>query len=367
MEFIIGHDVSTLLSVEAAGGRFFDHGAQGDALEILRRYGANYVRLRLWNDPYDERGIPYGAGNCDIGVVLKLARRAKDLGMKWLLCMQYSDFWADPGKQYPPKAWQGMDADELTRAVYDYTKKTLARCAAEGLMPDMVQVGNELTSGLLWPYGKVPNYDNIFRFVDAGVRAVREMSPETIVMIHLDNGGNHQLYLDWFGNYFSRGGDCDVIGMSYYPTWHGTMEELRENMMDIAPRFGKPLIIVEASNTFTVESYADYEKRAERKGPAATAQKQVNCPYAATPEGQAKFTRDLLDILRAVPDNRGAGIFWWESAWIPVPNVGWADQAGWEYVHEKGPGGNEWANQCLFDFDGNALPALEVLRDYKGE
>lgn len=367
MDFIIGHDVSTLLSVEEAGGKFYDHGVEGDALEILHRYGGNYVRLRLWNDPYDESGAPYGAGNCDIEVVLKLARRAKDLGMKWLLCFHYSDFWADPGKQYPPKAWQGMNADELAQAVYDYTRKTMERCAAEGLTPDMVQVGNELTGGLLWPYGASPNYDNIYRFVDAGVRAVREISPETTIMVHLDNGGNHPLYLDWFGNYFARGGECDVIGMSYYPTWHGTMEELRDNMMDIAPRFGKPLILVEASNVFTMNSYAEYEKRAERKGAATKPEVMEKVPYAATPEGQAEFTRDLLDILDSVPDNMGKGLFWWESAWIPVPNVGWADEPGWEYVHEKGPGGNEWANQCLFDFEGNALPALAVLRDHKGE
>lgn len=365
MEFMIGHDVSSLLCVEDCGGRFFDRGAEDDALKILKRYGANYVRLRLWNDPFDEKGKPYGAGNCDIETVLKLARRAKDLGMKWLLCLHYSDFWADPGKQYPPKAWQGMNADELTQAVYEFTKKTMERCASEGLTPDMVQVGNELTNGLLWPLGRKPNFDNIFRFVDAGVRAVREASPETIVMIHLDNGGNHPMYLEWFGNYFDRGGDCDVIGLSYYPTWHGSMEELRYNMMDIAPRFGKPLILVETSNAFTLESYAEYEKRKERKGAAAKAENQGSCPYPCTPEGQAGFTQALLEILDAVPENRGAGIFWWEPAWIPVPNVGWAEEAGWEYVHEKGPGGNEWANQCLFDFDGNALPALKVLRDHK--
>lgn len=366
MEFMIGHDISTLLSVEQAGGKFYDNGVEADALEILRRYGGNYVRLRLWNDPYTEDGTPYGAGTCDIEVVLKLARRAKDKGMKWLLDFHYSDFWADPGKQYPPKAWQGFDAAQLEQAVYDYTKETILRCAAEGLTPDMVQVGNEITNGLMWPLGRKPEFDNIARFVKAGVRAVRETAPGAIVMVHLDNGGNNPMYREWFDNFFARGGECDVIGLSYYPTWHGTMEELRTNMMDIGPRYGKPLIIVEASNAFTMESYAAYEKREERKGAATRPEVQAKVPYEATPDGQAKFTRDLLDILAQVPDNRGAGIFWWESAWIPVPGVGWAEEPGWTYVHEKGPGGNEWANQCLFDFDGNALPALKVLRDYKG-
>lgn len=367
MEFMIGHDVSTLVSVERAGGKFYDQGVQGDALEILKRYGANYVRLRLWNDPYDEKGHDYGAGVCDLDTVLTLARRANKLGMKWLLDFHYSDFWADPGKQYPPKAWRGYDETQLERAVYDYTKEILGICSEQGLMPDMVQVGNEITNGLLWPYGRKPEFDNIARFINAGVRAVREASSEITVMVHLDNGGNHPMYVEWFDNFFARGGDCDVIGLSYYPTWHGTMEELRDNMMDIAPRYGKPLVIVETSNAFTMDSYAGYEQRAERKGAATRPDVQAKVPYPATPEGQRKFTMDLLDILDAVPDNRGVGIFWWESAWIPVPHVGWAEQSGWEYVYEKGPGGNEWANQCLFDFDGNALPALTALRDHKGE
>lgn len=367
MEFMIGHDISTLLSVEAAGGKFYDNGVQGDALEILRLYGANYVRLRLWNDPYDENGIPYGAGTCDLKTVLTLARRAKALGMKWLLDFHYSDFWADPGKQYPPKAWQGFGVTQLEQAVYDFTRETIRSCAAEGLTPDMVQVGNEITNGLLWPLGRKPEFDHIARFVNAGVRAVRETSPEAIVMVHLDNGGNNPMYVEWFDNFFARGGDCDVIGLSYYPTWHGTMDQLRNNMMDIAPRYGKPLAIVETSNAFTMDSYAEYEQRTERKGAAARPEIQENVAHPATPEGQCQFIKDLLDILDAVPDNRGVGVFWWESAWIPVPNVGWAEKAGWEYVHEKGPGGNEWANQCLFDFDGNVLPALKVLGSYKGK
>lgn len=365
MEFMIGHDVSTLLSVEASGGVFYDKGKADDALEILRRYGANYVRLRLWNDPYDENGTPYGAGTCDLKAVLELARRAKEKGMKWLLDFHYSDFWADPGKQYPPKAWHGFDADQLEQAVYDFTRETVLSCAAAGLTPDMVQVGNEVTNGLLWPLGQKPNFDNISKFVNAGVRAVRETAPETLVMIHLDNGGNHPMYVEWFDNFFARGGDCDVIGLSYYPVWHGKISELRTNMLDIAPRYGKPLILVEVSHAFTLDSYAKWEGREDRKGAAAKANIEKNLEYPVTPEGQVQFLRDLLNLLDEIPNGLGKGICWWESAWIPVPNVGWAEEAGWTYVNEQGPGGNEWANQTLFDFDGNALPALQVLRDHK--
>lgn len=364
---MIGHDISTLLSVEKAGGKFYDKGVEGDCIAILKRYGANYVRLRLWNDPCDADGRPYGAGNCDLDTVLTLARRAKDQGLKWLLCLHYSDFWADPGKQYPPKAWQGFDEDQMTAAVYDYTRQVLMACKDLDLLPDMVQVGNEVTNGLLWPMGRKPNFDQISRFISAGIRAVREVSPHSIVMVHLDNGGNHPMYVEWFDSFFARGGDCDVIGLSYYPTWHGTVQELKDNMFDIAPRYGKPLILVETSTAFTMESYARYEQREERKGMATRQEIQSRVPYEATPVGQARFASDLLDILDSLPDNKGTGIFWWEPAWIPVPGVGWAEQPGWEYVHEQGPGGNEWANQCLFDYDGNALPALQVLRDHKGE
>ena len=157
MEFIKGFDLSTLLEVERCGGKFYDGGPAEDAMTILRRYGANYVRLRLWNDPYNAGGRDYGAGVCDLPTVLILARRARQNGMKWLLDLHYSDFWADPGKQTVPKAWQGLDEDGLAQAVYRYTLDVLAACRAAGVCPDMVQVGNELSKGLLWPTGKVNN------------------------------------------------------------------------------------------------------------------------------------------------------------------------------------------------------------------
>lgn len=367
MEFVKGFDVSTLLEVERCGGKFYDGGYQEDAMAILRRHGGNYVRLRLWNDPYDENGNDYGAGVCDLPTVLALAERAKKQGMKWLLDLHYSDFWADPGKQTVPKAWQGLDVAGLENAVYAYTKEILLKCCDAGLAPDMVQVGNELSNGLLWPTGRTPNWETIARYVKAGVRAVRELLPECIVMVHLDNGGNHQLYRTWFDNYFHFGGDCDVIGLSYYPFWHGTLADLKANMDDISVRYQKDLIVAETSMGFTMESYAVHEGLSdeERKGYATKPALVESLAWPMTPEGQADFTKELLKVIDAVPEGKGKGIFWWEPAWIPVPGSGWAKQGGWEYVHEKGPGGNEWANQALFDFNGNALPALKVIRDHQ--
>lgn len=367
MEYIKGFDVGSLPEVERCGGKFFDAGVQGDALAILRAHGGNWLRLRLWNDPYSPEGEPYGAGTCDLATVLGLATRAKHLGMKWLLNLHYSDFWADPGKQYPPKAWQGMDEDQLAQAVYDYTTDVLRACRTNATVPGMVQVGNELTGGLLWPAGKCPNWDNIARFVGAGARAVRDFDPNILVMVHLDNGGNHGLYRTWFDHFFERGGDCDVIGMSYYPFWHGTMEELRANMNDIAPRYGKYLVLAETSMGFTMDSYARKERlrKAERRGAATTPELVQKVPFPMTPEGQVQFTERLLEIIEQVPGGRGRGFFWWEPAWLPVPGSGWAARPGWEYAKEKGPTGNEWANQALFDFNGNALPALDTIANYR--
>lgn len=367
MKYYKGMDISTLLEVEKCGGKFYDSGKEEDLLTILKNYDVNAVRIRLWNDPYSEEGEPYGAGTNDFNSVLELSGRAKEKGLDILLDYHYSDFWADPGKQFIPKAWRGYSVDELEQAVYDYTRETLLKLKKEGLLPDMVQVGNELTNGLLWPYGKTPNYDNIARFVKAGVRAVREVSDKIKVMIHLDNGGNNELYREWFDNFVKRGGDFDIIGLSYYPFWHGTFDMLENNMKDIAVRFGKELIIAEVSMGYTMEDYASYEKLSpsERKGMATRPELAEKIEYPMTKEGQTEFMKELFRRIERVPENKGRGFFYWEPAWIPVPGSGWAAESSLKYIEDKGPCGNEWANQALFDYEGNALPALGAVRDYK--
>lgn len=365
--WMIGADVSTLLEVERCGGKFADHGVQDDALAILKRYGVNTVRLRLWNDPYGPKGEPYGAGSCDLDCVKTLARRAKALGMDWLLDLHYSDFWADPGKQTIPKAWQGLTEMELAQAVRGYTAQVLEALAQAGVPPQMVAVGNELSCGLLWPAGKTPRYDVITRLISAGVEAVREFDPALTVMVHLDNGGNNALYREWFDSYFANGGaDFECIGLSYYPFWHGTMGDLRANLRDIGARYGKRLIIAETSMGFTMEDYQRYEGLSgeERKGMATRPALVEQIEYPMTPEGQRAFLHDLIAVLRDTPG--AAGYCWWEPCWLPVPGSQWATAAGRAYVGEPGPGGNEWANQALFDYDGNALPALEEMRGDSG-
>lgn len=369
LEYIKGMDISTLKEVEACGGKFYDHGEQKDLLEILKSYGVNSVRLRLWNDPYAEDGSPYGAGTNDLDTTIALARRAKNAGMGFLLDFHYSDFWTDPGKQVKPKAWAGFSAEKLEQAVFDYTKEVLCRLREENVFPSMVQIGNEITNGLLWPEGGKPEYDNIARFVNAGIRAVKEVDREVKIMIHLDNGGNHELYREWFDHYMERGEDFDVIGLSYYPFWHGSLADLEYNMNDIAVRYQKDLVIAEVSMGYTMEDYAEYEKLPpeERKGMATRPEVAARAEYPMTVQGQCDFMEDLLGRLAKVPENRGRGFYYWEPAWIPVPGSGWATKESLAYIKENGPCGNEWANQALFDYEGNALKTLEVIRDFKAE
>lgn len=364
--FIKGMDISTLLEVENLGGKFLKDGREAELLSILETYGVNYVRLRLWNDPYTRDGKPYGAGGNDLNVTLQLAKRALAQKMGFLLDFHYSDFWTDPGKQCLPKAWEGKSVEELEQAVFEFTKETLLALKKENAFPTMIQIGNELTNGLLWPYGKVPEYENIAKFVNAGIRAVRTVDTKVPVMIHLDNGGNNELYRRWFDEFMKRGEDFQIIGLSYYPFWHGTLADLEHNMKDIAVRYGKDLVVAEVSMGFTMEDYQTYEKLPDekRKGMATKPELAERIEYPMSPMGQSDFMRDFMTRVREIPEGKGKGFFYWEPAWIPVEGSGWATDESLKYIRDKGPCGNEWANQALFDYDGNALPALETIRDF---
>ncbi|MBO5094777.1 MAG: glycosyl hydrolase 53 family protein [Lachnospiraceae bacterium] len=368
---IKGMDISVLPELEELGAVYYDKTENGyvpkDYLTILKEYDFNSVRIRLWNDPYSEDGAPYGAGTNDLARTVKLAKRAKERGFSVLLDFHYSDFWADPGKQYKPKAWRDYDDAQLEKAVYAYTKEVLLKLREENALPDMVQVGNELSNGLLWPNGKTPNYDAVRRFVNAGIRGVREAAPHIPVMLHLDNGGNNALYREWFDHFTDGGEEFEYIGLSYYPFWHGTQKQLFDNMNDIAARYGKKLIIAEVSMGFTLEDYADHEKLAPsmRKGMAAKPALAEKLDYPMTKEGQCAFMRDLLEGISKVTDHACEGFYYWEGGWIPVPGSGWATPESLAYIQDPGPCGNEWANQAVFDYDGRILPVMDVIRDYR--
>lgn len=366
MKFIKGMDLSTLVELEQCGAKYYDNGKEEDLLSIFKKYDVDTIRIRLWNDPYSPEGEPYGAGTNDLATSIEIGKRVTKAGFGVLLNFHYSDFWADPGKQIKPKAWADYGTDQLERAVYDFTLESLRAFQEAGVNITMIQIGNELSNGLLWPEGRVPNYDNIARFVSSGIRAVRALDEEVPIMIHLDNGGNNALYREWFDHYMERGEDFQIIGLSYYPFWHGSLQALEDNMNDIAVRYHKDLVVAEVSMGYTMEDYRSYEKLTpdEGKGYATKPELVDKIEYPMTKQGQCDFMKDLLHRVSTVAENRGCGFFWWEPAWIPVPGSGWATPASLKYMNDPGPCGNEWANQALFDYEGNALPALEVIRDF---
>lgn len=369
MKFVKGMDLSTLLELERCGAKYYDNGEERDLLAIMKSYDVDTIRIRLWNDPWSETGESYGAGENDLKTSLEIAKRVTAAGFGVLLNFHYSDFWADPGKQIKPKAWADYGVKELEQAVYDYTLESMRTFLDAGVNITMVQVGNELSNGLLWPEGKVPNYDNIATFVNAGIRAVRKADATIPVMIHLDNGGNNALYREWFDNFTKRGEDFEIIGLSYYPFWHGSLQMLNDNMNDIAERYGKDLVIAEVSMGYTMEDYKNYEKLSDedRKGYATRPALVEKIEYPMTKQGQYDFMEDFLNRISHIKGGKGKGFFYWEPAWIPVPGSGWATPASLKYMNDPGPCGNEWANQALFDYDGNALPTLALIRDFKPE
>ena len=227
----VGVDISTLEETERLGGKFYENGNETPLFDILKKHGVTSIRLRLWNNPFDEKGENYGAGGCSIKTVINTAHRAVKYGMNWMLDFHYSDFWADPGRQLIPKAWQSYSLEQLEKIVYEYTKDTLARCKSEGLYPEYVQIGNEITNGMLWPVGKVDYndagepvcYGNMVRLLRAGVAAARE-SGDVKIIFHLERSCDNKRYRQWFDAVTAAGVDYDIIGISYYPHWHGTMQ-----------------------------------------------------------------------------------------------------------------------------------------------
>ena len=369
MKFIKGMDVSTLLELESLGVKFQDEdGDQRDVLSVLQEYGTNAIRIRLWNHPYSQQGEPYGGGTNDMESAIALAQRARDRGMYVMLDLHYSDFWADPGKQVKPKAWADFTGKRLEYAVQDFTVAVLRNMRVEGVLPDMVQVGNEISNGLLWPDGKRPNYENIAWLVNAGIRGVRSMDQDTPVMIHLGNGCDNALHREWFDNYFANDGeDFDLIGLSYDPFRHGSLADLEYNMRDLAQRYGKELVVAQVSMGHTLEDYAVHQglKSAEYEEMADKPFQGKKMEYPVTKQGQADFMKDLMRRISQAPKGLGKGFFYWEPAWIPAPGSGEATKASLKYVKDSVPCGNERANRALFDYEGKPLPALNVIKNFK--
>lgn len=362
----LGIDVSTYLEELEHDAKFYSDGVMIDPLDAFANNGVNYMRIRVWNDPYGENGEPYLAGNCDMNNYVKLAKLAKSKGYRILMDFHYSDFWADPSKQMLPKAWRNYNIDELCNAVYEFTKECLEISMREDVAPEMIQVGNEITHGILWPLGQLQfgdkrgNYDNFIRLVKSGCKACREVIPEAKIALHLERSYDKEVYREFYTKMQEADVDYDIIGASYYPYWHGTPEQLFENLRDCRV-YGKEIVIMELGYGFSTEPYKlNGEDRrvifdSEEACPPEVAEK-----YHLTKEGQAAFIRDFLKTAR---EEGICGIFYWEPLWIPGEGICWASPEAQKYVHEEGkPTLNEWANQCLFDYLGNKLPAFDEFK-----
>jgi beta-galactosidase len=244
---MLGADISFLPELEDKGIKFQDKGVQKDAIEILKDHGFNYVRLRIFNDPARDSGYSPGKGFCDITHTLAMAKRVKNAGMKLLLDFHYSDYWADPGKQFKPAAWRGLSFNQLKKAMYDYTRNVILQLKAQGTTPDMVQVGNEINHGIIWPEGNVSHLDSLAQLINAGTAAVRSVDTSIIMMLHVALGGQNSESVWFIDNMLARGVPFDVIGQSYYPKWHGTLDDLRDNLNDLVRRYNTDVIVVEYS------------------------------------------------------------------------------------------------------------------------
>ena len=364
---ILGIDASTYLEELEHGAKYFDGDTEIDPLDAFVKNGVDSMRIRVWNDPYSEKGEPYLAGSCGIDNYVKLARLAKSKGYSIMLDFHYSDFWAGPGKQMIPKAWRDYGTDEMVGAVYEFSREILVTAVREGVAPEYIQVGNEITNGMLWPIGRLiegegerGNYENLCRLIDAGCRACREVVPTAKIILHLERSNDKAVYREFFTKMSEAGIDYDIIGASYYPYWHGTPDELFENL-DECRRFGKELMVVELGYGFTTRGYMlGGEERRLVIDPERAYIPGFTEKYPVTPEGQEAF---VTDFLRGAREHGISGVYYWEPLWLPGEGICWASEAGQAYIHEEGKStSNEWANQCLFDYGGRKLPAFDAYK-----
>lgn len=349
MAFAAGVDVSELQVLQQHGAVYRDRGIAQSPYTIFRENGINWMRIRLFVHP---SGV--GPLTNDLPYTIALAQKVKKNGFHLLLDLHYSDSWADPSQQYVPKAWSGLNHKQLVDEVRKYSRETLLTLSAADAAPDMVEIGNEITNGMMWEDGRVTpssedetQWTHLTDLIKAGISGVDEAFPSRKppqIMIHIDRGGDVQESRLFYDHLLAHGIRFDVIGLSDYPWWQGSLQQLAANLSSLAEAYHKPIIVVETGFPWSPQPIGAKGHNYDAK---ETEAKVLHFP--ATPDGQAQYMQQLIATIRATPNGLGDGVFYWAAAWIH--NGGWGAP----------PWSKDWEHRALFDEKGNALPALRVL------
>ncbi|MCD8217084.1 MAG: glycosyl hydrolase 53 family protein, partial [Clostridiales bacterium] len=383
--FMRGMDLSTFYTNWENGAVYYDYEGneyskgKNNAVDFFKflynECGVNWVRLRVWNDPYDEDGNPYGGGNNDVATAAIIGKWASDAGMTVLIDFHYSDFWADPGRQLAPKAWADMTIDEKVDALYTYTYESLETLLEAGVNVGMVQVGNETNGAFCgekittWSdYDTNEDWQNICALFSSGSKAVRNISAgygtDIKVALHFTNPNNANP--SWYAGLLNDAGvDYDAMGISYYMYWHGTLSNLQNEIETISRNYGKEVFIAETAYPYTSENY-------DNCGNQVTSFDDFDMNanlYAISEAGQEAALTAILDT--AANSSGCTGMFYWEPAWTALPNTydegtGWATKWASDYISYsmEDSEGTSFDNQALFDDNGRALAALKFYVDY---
>ena len=371
-DFYRGMDASAVLALENSGVKYYNFdGEEQDVFMTLAQAGVNYIRLRVWNDPYDESGNGYGGGNNDVATAIALGQRATKYGMKVCIDFHYSDFWADPKKQFVPKAWEGMDIEEKSDALYNFTLESLTQLLDAGVDVGMVQIGNEINNGM----SGETDVANVRKLLTAGSKAVREAAAnsgkEILVAVHYTNIDDMKKLDTLLTGLQVKEIDYDIVGLSFYPYWHGTIEDLKNAIIHIRDTYGKKVYVAENAYCYTAEDGDGSANSVEGTDDLAEG-------YSASVQGQANEVRD---VCAAASEAGAEGVFYWEGTWIPVGPADADNSALWEkygsgwassYASGYDPkdagqyyGGCSWDNQAMFDFTGHPLASLNVFKYLK--
>ena len=367
-DFILGMDSSSVISLEDSGVKYYDYNNQeADLFKILAESGINYIRVRIWNDPYDSNGNGYGGGNNDIDKAIEIGKRATKYGLKLLVNFHYSDFWADPAKQKAPKEWEDFNLYQKCDALYNYTYDSLLKMYAEGIDVGMVQVGNETTTGM----SGETEWSKMSMLFNAGSKAVREVFPDALVALHFTNPNTAGRYSGIAKKLEKNGVDYDVFASSYYPYWHGTLENLTTVLNEISDTYGKKVMVAETSYAFTTDNTDQW---ANTIGVPSAGDGNYY-PYPISIAGQTNHVVDVVDTCVNSMTNC-IGVFYWEGTWIGVGDSWESNKTKWErygsgwaasYAAEYDPkdagqwyGGCAVDNQAFFDQNGKPLESLKV-------